>query len=52
VDNIFITNSKLILHVVALLFIGQKFTKTLKWEHDKWQAMSGEDHLHWESVMW
>jgi len=27
------------------------FSKTLQWELDKWQAMSGEDPLHWKSVI-
>jgi len=27
------------------------FSKTLKLEFDKWQAMSGEDQLHWESAI-
>jgi len=42
--------SKLILHVVCIY--RTKFLKTLKWEHDKWQGMSGKDPLHCESVKW
>jgi len=49
----FITNSKLIFTCSEHFYLLAKaFKKTLKREHDKWQAMNEEGLLHWESAMW